>query len=83
MTLHSSMSRSSTSGAASPPRNAGRIKRGWLQAIKVGRPTEDRVAVAFIEDDKLGSHALLGMSFLNRFRLTIDDRNDRTLLMRK
>jgi aspartyl protease family protein len=60
-----------------------RVKLGWLQAIKVGRIAEDRVAVAFIEDDQLGNQTLLGMSFLDRFRLTIDDRNERIILMRK
>jgi aspartyl protease family protein len=60
-----------------------RIKRGWLESIKVGRMAEDRVAVSFIEDDKLGNQTLLGMSFLDRFRLTIDDQNDRIILMRK
>ena len=64
---------------------AGRvhIKQGWLEALKVGRMTEGRVAVSFIEDDKLGNQTLLGMSFLDRFRLTIDDQNDRIILMRK
>jgi aspartyl protease family protein len=64
---------------------AGRvpIKRGHLESIKVGRMVEGRVAVSFVEDDKLGNQTLLGMSFLDRFRLTIDDQHDRIILMRK
>ena len=62
---------------------AGRVpvKSGWLRTIKVGRVAEKRVAVSFIEDSKLGEQTLLGMSFLERFRLTIDDQNDRIILM--
>lgn len=60
-----------------------RVKLGELQAIKLGRMAEDGVAVSFIEDDKLGNQPLLGMSFLARFRITIDDQNDRIILLRK
>ncbi len=64
---------------------AGRvpIKQGWLESIKVGRMAEGRVAVSFLEGDKLGNQTLLGMSFLDRFRLTIDDQHDRIILKRK
>ena len=44
---------------------------------------EGRVAVSFLEGDKLGNQILLGMSFLDRFRLTIDDQHDRIILKRK
>ncbi len=62
---------------------AGRVpvKSGWLRTIKVGRVAEKQVAVSFIEDSKLGEQTLLGMSFLERFRFTIDDQNDRIILM--
>jgi clan AA aspartic protease (TIGR02281 family) len=41
------------------------------------------VDVAFIADDRLGGNALLGMSILGRFRVTIDDEHNRLVLAGK
>jgi clan AA aspartic protease (TIGR02281 family) len=68
---------------------AGRvpIKLGRLRTVKVGHALAKDVAVAFPAgeagtdpDDEL---ALLGMSFLKRFRLTIEDAKDQIILMAK
>ncbi len=50
--------------------------RGWsgvLKTVEVGRAIAHDVAVAFVEDERLGRNRLLGMSFLGRFVVTIDD----------
>jgi aspartyl protease family protein len=66
---------------------AGRvpIKLGRLRTVKVGHALAKDVAFPAGEpgpgpDDEL---ALLGMSFLKRFRLTIEDARDQIILMAK
>ena len=58
-----------------------RTKQGILQLVQVGQAIVENVAVNFIDDDALGENALLGMSFLSRFRITIDEKNERLILM--
>lgn len=53
---------------------------GELQALEIAGLQVDQVGVAFIEDKQLGNHALLGMTFLSRFRITLDDAADRLIL---
>lgn len=60
-----------------------RIKSGRLQSVRVGTATADNIAVAFIADDRLGGKRLLGMSFLGRFRVTLDDTEDQITLVAK
>lgn len=43
-----------------------------LQSVRVGDAKTEHVAVTFVEDWLLGGKQLLGMSFLGRFRMTID-----------
>lgn len=43
-----------------------------LQSVRVGDAETSGVAVTFVEDKLLGGKRLLGMSFLGRFRMTID-----------
>ena len=50
-----------------------RGKKAVLALVEIGAATESDVAVMFIDDDRLGGTMLLGMSFLGRYRLTIDD----------
>jgi len=57
------------------------IKLGQLAAAQVGTALERNVAVSFIADDKIGDLALLGMSFLNRYHLTIDAESDQIILI--
>lgn len=59
------------------------IKIGVLKSVQVGDATVDNVQVSFIADDKLNGAQLLGMSFLNRFRFSLDDENNELSLMAK
>ena len=43
-----------------------------LQSVRVGEAESASVAVTFVDDHLLGGKRLLGMSFLGRFRMTID-----------
>lgn len=53
---------------------------GTLTAVWFGDKKVSQVATAFIEDSRLGGNALLGMSVLRRFRVTLDDANNRVVL---
>ena len=48
-------------------------KRAELRSVEVGQAVARNVAVAFVDDERLGDNMLLGMSFLNRYVVTIDD----------
>ncbi|MCG6941053.1 MAG: retroviral-like aspartic protease family protein [Thiohalocapsa sp.] len=53
----------------------GRLAAVWLDSQRV-----PDVAVAFLEDDKLGNPGLLGMGVLGRYQMTIDDQANRLTL---
>lgn len=53
---------------------------GRLPAIWFGDRRIQGVDAAFIDDQRLGGHALLGMNILGRFRMTIDDAEHRLTL---
>ena len=57
-----------------------RVKTGILGSVEVGSVTVQNVEVTFIEDKRLNGNLLLGMSFLQRFRMTIDDDNNQLIL---
>ncbi len=57
-----------------------RAKMGMLASVDVGSAVAEEVKVTFLDDQKLGGSKLLGMSFLQRFRMTIDDANGRIIL---
>ena len=59
------------------------IKTGVLKAVKVGDVIVENVTVSFIPDQKLNGARLLGMSFLSRFRFSLDDDNNELLLLSK
>ena len=59
------------------------VRVGKLQQVRIGNAKAREVAVGFIADDKMGNNYLLGMSFLNRFRVTIDDDANRLTLLAK
>ena len=56
---------------------------GILAALWMGDQRVPGVEVAFIDDAKLGGSALLGMSLLGRFLVTIDDDRNRVVLKGK
>jgi len=60
----------------------GKVKAriGRLPSLWLGGRRISNVETAFLEDDKLGSKGLLGMSVLGRYKLTIDDANNRITL---
>ncbi len=57
-------------------------KKAVLASVEIGAAVEHDVPVAFIDDSRLGGTMLLGMSFLGRYRLTIDDADNRITLSR-
>jgi aspartyl protease family protein len=59
------------------------MKLGVLKSIEVGNAFATDVGVTFIADGRLGGMALLGMSFLERFRMTIDDARNELILLAK
>ena len=59
------------------------IKIGSLRNVRIGAVSADNVEVSFIADRKLNGNRLLGMSFLQRFKMTIDDAANELVLMAK
>ena len=56
------------------------IKRGTLTSLWIGNVVAHDVAVAFVVDPRLPETRLLGMSFLGRFRVTLDEVDDQLIL---
>jgi len=56
---------------------------GQLAAVRVGHAEVKNIPVTFIDDENLGQTALLGMSFLDHFRVTFDDTGRRIILVAK
>jgi aspartyl protease family protein len=56
---------------------------GMLDSVRVGAVSADNVRVSFIADERLHGAMLLGMSFLQRFRMTIDDERNELVLLTK
>jgi len=59
------------------------VKTGMLKSVRVGDVSAENIPVSFISDQKLNGARLLGMSFLNRFRFSLDDENSELLLLSK
>lgn len=55
---------------------------GTLAQLRIGNEIINSVAVAFIDDELLGGTRLLGMSVLNRFRVTLDSEKQTVTLIR-
>ncbi|EGV17803.1 retropepsin-like aspartic protease family protein [Thiocapsa marina] len=53
---------------------------GTLSGVWLGETRVEGVSAAFIDDSRLGGNALLGMSLLGRFRVTIDDEQNQLTL---
>lgn len=58
-------------------------RMGLLDGIWLGEHRIAGVTVAFIDDEKLGGNALLGMSVLGRYRVTLDDEKNTLTLSKK
>lgn len=56
------------------------VKLATLPRLALGPLRVRDVAVSFIADERLAGQALLGMSFLERFRFTLDDEADHLIL---
>jgi clan AA aspartic protease (TIGR02281 family) len=54
-----------------------------LPTLRLGNLAVGDVEVAFIPDEQLGGSALLGMSALGRFQITLDDKQNRLTLRPK
>lgn len=59
------------------------IKVGTLASVLVGPASATAVPVAFFPDDRLRGAKLLGMSFLSRFRMTLDEAQNELILLAK
>ncbi len=59
------------------------VQMGVLKSVRVGEAIAENVPVSFIADKQLNGANLLGMSFLNRFRFSLDDANNELLLSPK
>lgn len=60
-----------------------RTKTGALDSLRVGNAIARDVRVTFIADSRLAGKALLGMSFLDRFKVTLDDQRSEMVLVVK
>ena len=59
------------------------IKAGILESVRVGPVSATAVPVAFFPDERLRGAKLLGMSFLSRFRMTLDEAENELILLAK
>jgi len=59
------------------------IKIGVLESVRVGPASATDVPVAFFPDDRIHGAKLLGMSFLSRFRMTLDETQNELILLAK
>ncbi len=57
------------------------VRMGVLKSVALGDHEAEDVGVTFVADRKLGSLHLLGMSYLGRYRFTIDDQKGELILM--
>lgn len=59
------------------------IRIGTLASVQVGQVLAENVAVSFFPDQRLNGAMLLGMSFLSRFRFSLDDESNELTLIAK
>jgi aspartyl protease family protein len=59
------------------------VRVGTLRSVDLGGNRAAEVSVSFVDDQKLGDLRLLGMSFLGRFRVTIDDERESLTLIER
>jgi clan AA aspartic protease (TIGR02281 family) len=65
---------------------AAEAQRGFLRSLELGGPDNSdviqRVPVMFMSDSATGGVALMGMSVLGRYKMTIEDAEDRIVLVK-
>lgn len=61
--------------------------RGFLRSLELGGPDHSdvlsHVPVMFMSDDDTGGYALMGMSVLGRYNMTIEDAENQIILVRR
>lgn len=57
------------------------VKQGRLASVSVGTAEVPGVEVSFVADELLSGNKLLGMSFLKRFQVTLDDEKNQVILL--
>jgi aspartyl protease family protein len=60
-----------------------KAKLGVLKSVRVGNVSANDIKVTIIPNDRLSNTMLLGMSFLERFKVTIDDAHNELILLAK
>jgi aspartyl protease family protein len=70
-------------GIAQTASDRVKTKLGVLKSVRVGNVSANDIKVTLIPDDRLGNTMLLGMSFLERFKVTIDDAHNGLILLAK
>ncbi len=62
-------------------------QRGFLRSLELGGPDRSdvlqRVPVMFMSDDDTGGYALMGMSVLGRYNMTIEDAENQIILVKR
>lgn len=71
------------SGVATTVAGEVSVQIGRFSNVSVGSAVARDVEVSFIEDDHLHGRGLLGMSYLSRFRVTVDDGKNHLILLQK
>ncbi|QSA96157.1 TIGR02281 family clan AA aspartic protease [Methylococcus sp. EFPC2] len=71
------------SGSSRTANGVVKVKTGTLNAVRLDQVSSADVPVVFVPDRRLGDVRLLGMSFLNRYRFTLDDDRDELILLSK
>jgi aspartyl protease family protein len=59
------------------------VKVGMLRSVTVGNVSAEQIHVSFLPDSRLNGTKLLGMSFLNHFRFSLDDEANELMLLKK
>jgi aspartyl protease family protein len=70
-------------GIAQTASDRVKVKIGFLKSVRVGNVSANDIKVTIIPNDRLGNTMLLGMSFLERFKVTIDDARNELILLAK
>lgn len=68
-------------GYAKTPLGGTSTESGLLLSVKVGEAEVGDVYISFVQDKYLPNDGVLGLSFLRRFRYTLDDEKDQLILV--